>query len=405
MRGTGRSPSVPRMLSHRIPSDAAPNAWAQRLAELRAAGADLVDLTETNPTRTGLSAIGPHERAAIEAAHAGALELAYEPDPRGLRVAREAVARYCASRGMDVDPEHLVLTTGTSESYAHLFRLLADPGDTVLVPSPSYPLFEPLATLESVHVRSYALAYDGRWHLDLDSLERGLAAGAKAVLVVEPNHPTGTCLDERGRSVLEELCERYGSAIVSDEVFGDFGWDGRHGGLPSFAGRRRIPTFVLSGLSKVCGLPQHKLGWIWAGGPESARARALAGLEWIADLFLGVAGQVQHALPALLESRGAFQRRTLERIEMNRAGLAGAAARHPELTVLAAEGGWVQCIRLPATRSEEEWTIALLERGVIVHPGHFYDFAFSPVIVVSLIQTHEAFERGLERLESLLAES
>jgi hypothetical protein len=410
------------MLSSRLPGDAAPNAWARRLAELRAAGTERFDLTEANPTRTGLSAIGPAERAALQAAQAAALERPYEPDPRGLRVAREAVAGYYASRHLAADAEHIVLTTGTSESYAHLFRLLADPGDTVLVPAPSYPLVEPIATLENLRVRSYALAYDGRWHLDLDSLERGLAAGAKAVIVVQPNHPTGSCLDDRELAALEELCARHAAAIIADEVFGDFTWDFTvpaprlrrrdhypggppRLGLPSLVGERRVPTFVLSGLSKVCGLPQLKLGWIWAGGPAAERGRALAGLEWIADLFLSVASPVQLALPELLERRITFWNGTLIRLQGNRDRLTTSADRRPELSILAANGGWVACLRLPATRSEEEWTLALLERGVIVHPGHFYDFSFGPVVVISLIVQPRDFSLGLERLEALLGDS
>jgi alanine-synthesizing transaminase len=407
------------MLSSRVPRDAAPNAWARRLAELRAAGADLFDLTEANPTRTGLSEIGPIERAALEAAQAAALERPYEPDARGLPVAREAVAGYYASRRLVADPGHIVLTTGTSESYAHLFRLLADPGDAVLVPAPSYPLFEPLAALEGVRLRSYALAWDGRWHLDLDSLERGLTAGARAVVVVQPNHPTGTYVEDREIAMLEDLCVRHDTAIIADEVFGDFRWaPARSGGvvpertqatsepmdLPSLTGERRARTFVLSGLSKVCGLPQLKLGWIWVGGPAAERDRSLTALEWIADLFLSVGTPVQLALHALLEGRHAFRRRTLERVIASWGRLLEVAARRPELSVLEPEGGWVACVRLPARRTEEEWTLALLDRGVIVHPGHFYDFNFGPVIVVSLIAQPGAFSRGLEKLESLLGE-
>lgn len=391
------------MLSSRVPRDAAPNAWARRLAELRATGTELLDLTESNPTRTGLSTIGPAERAALEMAHAQALDQAYQPDPRGLRVAREAVAEYYASRRLAASPEHVVLTTGTSESYAHLFRLLANPGDAVLVPAPSYPLFEPLAALEGVQVRSYALAYDGRWHLDLDSLERGLAAGAKAVIVVQPNHPTGSLLAESELAALEERCVRHGAALIADEVFGDFARDGRARGFPSLVGERRARTFVLSGLSKVCGLPQLKLGWIWVGGPAVERQQSLGALEWIADVFLSVASPVQLALPALLATRRAFRDLVLQRIAENHERLRTTIDRRPELSVLESEGGWVACARLPATRSEEEWTLALLERGVIVHPGHFYDLPFGPVAVVSLIVQPRDFSLGLERLEALCA--
>ncbi|MGH7741428.1 MAG: aminotransferase class I/II-fold pyridoxal phosphate-dependent enzyme [Candidatus Eiseniibacteriota bacterium] len=397
-----------------MPRDAAPNAWARRLAELRASGADLCDLTEANPTRLGLSALGEAERSALTPVLTHALEAAYQPDPRGLSSARAAIAAYYAERGLIADAEHLVLTTGTSESYAHLFRLLANPGDTVLVPAPSYPLFEPLAALESVRLRSFSLAWDGRWHLDLDTLASALAAGARAVVIVQPNHPTGTGLDERECAALEDLCVRHGAAIIADEVFGDFAWRLEPGepagaarrrsrGLPSLVGERRAQTFVLSGISKVCGLPQLKLGWIWAGGPAAVRERAIQALEWIADLFLSVASPVQLALPALLAHRHAFQSRTLERITRNRTRLAAAAKRRPELSALEADGGWVACLRLPARLGEEAWALELLEHGVIAHPGHFYDFSFGPVAVVSLIVDPEIFSQACERLEALLA--
>ena len=362
------------MLSSRVPRDAAPNAWARRLAELRSAGAELCDLTEANPTRTGLSELGELERAALTRA----LGTAYQPDARGLPAARAAVAGYYESRALAVDAEHLVLTTGTSESYAHLFRLLADPGDSILVPAPSYPLFEPLAALEGIRIRSFPLAWDGRWHLDLDALSSAMSGGARAVVTVQPNHPTGTCLEARELAALEDLCVRHDAAIIADEVFGDFAWESRPHGLPSLVGERRARTFVLSGLSKVCGLPQLKLGWIWAGGPAAERERALAGLEWIADLFLSVAGPVQLALPALLDQRRTFTSRTLDRVARNRARLSELVKRCPALSALRADGGWVACLRLPSRCTEEVWALALLERGLIVHPGHFYDFGFGP---------------------------
>ena len=263
-----------------------------------------------------------------------------------------------------------MLTASTSESYAHLFRLLADPGGVFLVPSPSYPLFEPLAALEGVSLRPYRLAYDGAWHLDAHSLEEAFAADVRGVIVVQPNHPTGSCLDAQERALLETLCERHGAAIVADEVFGDFPRPGRSAPLPSLVGEARVPTFVLSGLSKVCGMPQMKLGWIVAGGREAARDEALRGLEWIADLFLSVSTPVQVALPRCWPRAGAFQRRVRERLATNlgaarRAGRAppGAGACSP------AQGGWAAVLRVPRQRSEEDWALGLLRRDVVVHPG------------------------------------
>ncbi len=389
------------MLSRRVPHDLEPNAWARLLEERRAAGARLLDLSETNPTRVGLGGAGPDELAALARAEGAR----YEPDPRGSRAAREAVAGYYAERGAAVSPEHLVLTASTSESYAHLFRLLADPGGVFLVPAPSYPLFEPLAALEGVSLRPYRLAYDGAWHLDRHSLEQAFADDVRGVIVVQPNHPTGSCLDADERALLETLCERHGAALLADEVFGDFPRPGRVAPLPSLVGAARVPTFVLSGLSKVCGMPQMKLGWIVAGGPGPARAEALRGLEWIADLFLSVSTPVQVALPTLLAARGPFQRRVRARLAQNLARLDGLVARRPELGVLAAEGGWGAVLRVPRQRSEEEWALGLLARDVVVHPGHFYDFDGEGYLVLSLIPEPDLFTAGLARIEEFAGET
>jgi hypothetical protein len=400
------------MLSRRVPRTSEPNAWARLLEQRRESGARLLDLSEANPTRVGLSGAGEAELAAL-ADPAGAR---YEPDPRGSRVAREAVSGYYAARGITVPPEQVVLTAGTSEAYAHLFRLLCDPGDEVLAPRPGYPLFEPLAALEGVGLGAYGLAYDGRWHLDRDSLERAIGTRTRLTIAVEPNHPTGTCLSAEDRAFVATLCGRHGLALVSDEVFGDFPWpdigtcEARPPGprarttLPSLLDGAVVPTFVLSGLSKVCGMPQMKLSWIAVAGPERERDRAIAGLEWIADLFLSVSTPVQAALPRLLAARHAFQARVRERIAGNLALLARSLEACPELDLLRAEGGWVATLRLPRRRSEEEWVLGLLRRDVVVHPGHFYDFADEAYVVVSLIVEPRVFAEGLARMESLIAE-
>ena len=389
------------MLSRRVPHDLEPNAWARFLEKCRTADTRLLDLSETNPTRVGLGGAGLAELAAL-AQGEGAR---YEPAARGSRAAREAVAGYYAERGAAVSPDHIVLTASTSESYTHLFRLLADPGGVFLVPSPSYPLFEPLAALEGVNLRPYRLAYDGAWHLDRHSLEAAFAADVRGVIVVQPNHPTGSCLEVDERALLETLCERHGAAIIAEEVFGDFPRPGRVAPLPSLVGKGRVPTFVLSGLSKVCGMPQMKLGWIVAGGPGAARDEALHGLEWIADLFLSVSTSVQVALPVLLAARGAFQRRMHGRLAANLARLDELVARRPELQVLPAQGGWAAVLRVPRQRSEEEWALGLLARGVVVHPGHFYDIAGEGYLVLSLIPEPDLFAAGLARIEEFAAEA
>jgi aspartate/methionine/tyrosine aminotransferase len=301
-----------------------------------------------------------------------------------------------------------VLTAGTSEAYAHLFRLLADPGGTFLVPAPSYPLFEPLAALEGVTLRRYRLAWDGRWSLDRDSLARAFegaagAGGVRGVIVVQPNHPTGSCLDAGEIGDLEALCEAHGAAIISDEVFGDFPWPPADSALPGLLGPRRVPTFVLSGLSKVCGMPGMKLSWIAAAGPDAAREQALAGLEWIADLFLSVGTPVQAALPRLLEARHPFQARVRERLRANLDALRAFTARRPEFELLPAAGGWVAVLRVPLVRSEEDWTLELLRRDVVAHPGHFYEMDHGAHLVLSLIVEPRDFGAGLARIEALAA--
>jgi aspartate/methionine/tyrosine aminotransferase len=397
------------MLMRRVPSSE-PNDWSRLLDARRAERAPLLDLIEQNPTRVGLVSVGTAEIAAFASP-----EMArYDPDARGAPAAREAIARYYGERGLSVAADAIVLVSGTSEAYAHLFRVLCDPGDEVLAPAPGYPLLEPLAALEGVRLGRYRLSYDGRWHLDLDSLERGIGPRTRAVIVIEPNHPTGSWLDPDDRAALERVCSRHGLAIVSDEVFGDFPWpESAHRAparapgarLPSLIESRAVPTFTLSGLSKLCGMPQMKLGWIVVGGPDQERDQALRDLEWIADLFLSVSTPVQLALPRLLEARHAFGAAVRERLQVNLGRVEAMVRARPELTVFRAAGGWVASLRLPATRTEDEWALELLRRDVVVHPGHFYDFAEAPVIVVSLITLPETFGAGCDRLEALLADS
>jgi len=434
-------PPVAPMRSRRVPATAEPNAWSRLLEGRRASGATLLDLTESNPTRVGLA--GGGLAAPVDPGAA-----TYAPDPRGLAAARAAVAGYYADRGIRVEPEHIVLTSSTSESYAHLFRLLADPGETLLVPEPSYPLFGPLAALEGVRLAPYRLTWRHGWRLDLDSLEAAADEGARAIITVEPNHPTGSCLAPTERAAVEELCERRGMAIVSDEVFGDFAWPavaaervpeaseaarptgsdattraraarqvpsppvapdaGRAPAsprpiapLPSFVAPSRVPSFVLSGISKVCGLPQLKLSWIVAAGPARPRDEALAGLEWIADLFLSVGTPVQLALPRLLADRHVFQARVCERLATNLARLRAATAAADGPAWLEGQGGWNAVLRLPAGRGGEAVALELLQRDVVVHPGHFYDFEDDDVLVVSLLVEPRDFAAGLERIAQL----
>jgi aspartate/methionine/tyrosine aminotransferase len=394
--------TVPTMRSRRLPASLDPNAWARAVASARAAGHALLDLTESNPTRVGLSEWTPELQAMLADARAQR----YEPDPRGDLAAREAIARYHGERGAAPSPGSVVLTSGTSESYAHLFRLLADPDDVVLVPRPSYPLFEPIADLEAVRLESYRLAWDGAWHLDLGSVDAALAAAgerARALILVEPNHPTGTTLDESEREALVQRLATRGIALISDEVFADFPWPPRHDPLPGWLGERRVPTFVLGGLSKCCGLPQLKLGWIAVSGPDRERREMLEGLEWIGDLFLSVATPTQMALPELLGSRHAYQDRVRRRLQSNLDALTEWRRGRSEIDALAGAAGWSVVLRLPAAR-DAAWERALLERDVVVHPGHFYGVETGDTLVLSLIPETPIFREGLGRIGAALDE-
>ena len=387
------------MLSSRVPRDYTPNPLAALLEEKRAAGRPILDLTDTNPTRAGLPTLSAEGRAAL----AGAEGARYEPDPRGRREAREAIAAYYAGRGasaVSIDPARIFLTSSTSEAYAHLFRLLCDPEDEVAVPRPSYPLLAPLARLEYARLREYRLAYDdGRWALDLDSLEAAIGPRTRAVVVIEPNNPTGSCLSPAERASVESLCVDRGITIISDEVFGDVPWPPRREPLPSWGGERRVPTFVLGGISKLCGLPQMKLGWIAACGPKGVLREALNGLEWIADLFLSVGTPVQIALPQLLEERTAYQAALRERIGANLAILS--QSREP-FTLLGGEGGLSAVLRFEPrggaaeTEGVAEW--ALRSREVLLHPGHFYDMPREDDAVVSLLTPPAVTTEAIARI-------
>ena len=404
MRGEGPE-SRARLISGRVPRDLEPNDLSRAVAERRRAGADLLDLTETNPTRVGLAALDPASLSALAPPELSR----YDPNPRGLPAAREAVASYLAARApagpAAFGPDSILLTAGTSEGYAHLFRLLCDPGDRVLAPRPSYPLLAGLAAAEGLELSTYRLAHDGRrWTLDLDSVEAGLARGARAVIVVEPNNPTGSCLAAEERAALEALCGRRGAAIVSDEVFGDFPWPPREAPLAGFGPAAPVPTFVLGGISKLCGLPQLKLGWIAVAGPERERREALQGLEWIADLFLSVGSAAQLALPRLLEGRHGFLRRAAARLAGNLEALRATAARSGALEILAGEGGWSAVIRATGERGREPGGLPALARGVYLHPGHFYDLPDDRHAVVSLLPEPGVFQEALDRIAAMLAE-
>jgi aspartate/methionine/tyrosine aminotransferase len=377
------------MFSSRTRWDRVQNRLATLLERKRRAGESVLDLTVSNPTAVGLRA--PDEVLALLGDATGA---AYAPDPRGLASAREAVAADFARRGHALGAERLVLCASTSEAYAWLFKLLADPGDNVLVPRPSYPLFEFLADLESISTRTYPLSYDGAWHVDLAAVEEAIRPRTRAIVVVNPNTPTGSFVSRTEADRLMGLCARRGLALVSDEVFADFGDAPDPSRVTSFAGDGPALAFSLGGLSKSCGLPQLKLGWIAVSGPPELRDEALARLEIVADTYLSVGMPVQCALPGILAALPRLQAPIAARVTRNRASLRERLASSPA-TLLAADGGWSAVIRVPATLTEEERVLRLLERdGVLVHPGFFFDFPREAYLVASLLPRPDDFDHG-----------
>jgi alanine-synthesizing transaminase len=381
------------MFSTRVPADLAPNRLTVAERAIRARGGRLIDLTETNPTRIGLSY--PQDASAALASPA---TLSYDPQPFGLAAAREAVAETILAAGQPVDPARVILTASTSEAYSFLFKLLCDPGDQVLVPVPSYPLFEHLTRLELVEIRPYPLDYHGTWSIDIHAVEAAATPRTRAVLVVSPNNPTGSMLTRPDLSALASFCASRGLALVGDEVFCDYTIDAR----PDIAGvldQAEALTFSLGGLSKSAGLPQMKLGWMAAAGPPPLVDAALSRLEIICDAFLSVSTPVQHAARALLAHGSTIRRLITERVRRNLDALQALAAGHPDCSVLRVEGGWSAVVRVPATRPEESLVLDLLERdGVLVHPGYFFDFPHEAFVVVSLLPDPESFRDGAARL-------
>ena len=362
--------------------------FAAAIREARAAGRELIDLTVSNPTVCGFQ----YDAEAILRPLGNVGALTYDPDPRGMRSAREAVAEYYGDHGADVDPDEVVLTTSTSEGYGYLFRLLCDANDEVLVAQPSYPLFDFLADLEDVRLKSYPLFYDQGWWIDFAELEKRIGPRTKAVVVVNPNNPTGHATGTAERQRLEEICVRRGLALIVDEVFLDYPLTEQR--LRSFAvGPHPVLTFCLSGMSKIAGLPQMKAGWIVGLGPEAERSQAMGRLEVIADTFLSMNAPVQGALPRWLAGRKAIQGQILERLRQNLG-----AAQGSGVEVLQVEGGWSAILRLPQMGEDDLAETLLREVGVLVHPGSFYGIPELGRVVISLLGPEGEFREGLERV-------
>lgn len=368
--------------SSRTGWDLGESSFAESIRRARAEGRTLIDLTLSNPTVCGFH----YDAEAILTPLSDPRALVYDPDPKGMRSAREAVASYYADHGADVDPDSIVLATSTSEGYGYLFRLLCDAGDEVLVAQPSYPLFNFLADLEDVRLRPYPLFYDYGWWIDFAELESRIGPRTRAIVLVHPNNPTGHGTKGEERRRLEEICARNGLALIVDEVFLDYPLNGE--ALESFAQEpHRVPTFVLSGLSKIAGLPQVKVGWIATFAPAVELGSALGRLEVIADTFLSMNAPAQLALPSWLASRAKIKKQILDRALANIRKIDGYG-----LGKLHCEAGWSAIIRLPRVGVGAD---RLLDEGVVVHPGSFYEMPEPERIVVSLIVPEEAFSTGI----------
>ena len=385
------------MFSSRTNWPLAPNRLSELLRERRERGLPVLDLTESNPTRCSFELNAQDILAPLSNHRA----LVYEADPRGPCVAREAVAQYYFERGVHLHPDQIFLTASTSEAYSFVFRLLANPGEKILAPQPSYPLFDFLGALNDVEVVPYPLFYDDGWQVDLDGLASRMDTRTRALLVVHPNNPTGSYVRKRERNRMIQICDRTGAAIIADEVFADYSFGADPERVVTHAQYSDALSFTLSGLSKICALPQMKLGWIVINGPPELRSQAQARLEVIADTYLSVSAPVALAAPTWLAARGRIQAQISERVQLNLRKLDELLAPGLPVSRLNVEGGWYAVLRVPATRSDEDWAAALLTyEGVSLHPGHFYDFPSDGFLVISLLPKQGVFADALARVIS-----
>lgn len=366
------------MFSRRLPWHAESNAISLLLARKKAEGARILDLTESNPTRAGIV----YPEAEILASFLNPAMLVYDPESAGLLEARRRIAA-----AFDLRAEDLILTSSTSEAYAWIFKLLCNPGDQVLVPQPSYPLFDYLASLENVTTVHYPLHYHGAWSIDLTALRERITPNTRAIVVVNPNNPTGSYISEDELDALDSICREHDLALISDEVFAPYALNPQRSFTP-VASACTATAFSLNGLSKLAGLPQMKLAWIQTNDPEAHKR-----LELIADTYLSVGTPVQYALPALLEARSPIQHQIRQRVAANLKELR--RDFHPRTI----EGGWYAVLQVPQTMPEEQWVLHLLEQhNVLVQPGYFYDFASEAFLVLSLLTPPEVFREGLAPL-------
>lgn len=372
-----------------------PNRLAEALEQHKSSGRRLLDLSASNPTECGFT----YDAPAIMRSLCSPASLQYHPDPKGLKSARLAVSNYYAENGEQVSIEDLILTASTSEAYSFIFRLLCNPGDELLIPTPSYPLFDFLADVNDVKLMRYPLFYDHGWHIDIHALKQAVTPRTRGIIVVHPNNPTGHFTKAEEVAQLNQICSANQMAIIADEVFLDFSL---HAKQKSFVANPGALTFTMSGISKISGLPQMKFAWLAVNGPEAERRETLARLEMIADTYLSLNAPIQLAAPVLLQQRKQFQQQLMARVRANLAELNSQLSEKRHVSRLAVEGGWYAVLRVPATRSDEELALELLKKhDVYIHPGHYYDFPSEGYLIVSLITPEQDFTEGVRRILSV----
>lgn len=403
-----------KMFADRTNWNLTPNRLSEALAAHLAAGKGLRDLSASNPTEEGFE----RSAEAVLTALRNDASLTYAPDPKGLLPARQAVANYYKSRGDEVSPDDIVLTTSTSEAYSFVFRTLCNPGDEILVPAPSYPLFGFLAEIHDVRLVQYRLIYDYGWQIDFHAVDQAMTPRTRGIIVVNPNNPTGHYVKPDELATLNDICSKRGMALIADEVFLDFSYgestvrrDAVKNPRARVAVAGRKPqslatnspalTFTMSGLSKISGLPQMKAAWLVTSGPAELKTSALERLEVIADTYLSMNSPIQLAIPEFLDQRHGFQKQIITRVRRNVAELDRQLTSKKSCTRLEIEGGWYALLRVPATRSDDDLAVDLLtSKGIYVHPGHFYDFQTDGYLIVSLIIQEREFAEGIRLLLS-----
>jgi aspartate/methionine/tyrosine aminotransferase len=402
------------MFAERTNWNLTPNRLSEALAQHLAAGKRLYDLSASNPTEVGFS----YDRETILHAMCNEAALTYVPDPQGLLRARQGVAEYYAERGDEVAAEDIILTASTSEAYSFVFHALCNPGDELLVPAPSYPLFGFLAGINDVVLAHYPLIYDHGWQIDFPSLEKAITPRTRGIIVVNPNNPTGHFVKPEELSTLNEICSARDMALIADEVFLDFAHGDANGRRelgrvsrprggngtkpPTLATNSGALTFTMSGLSKISGLPQMKAAWLVASGPEPLQKEALERIEVIADTYLSMNAPIQLALPVFLQQRHGFQKQVMMRVRRNVGELDRQLMMRKTCSRLEIEGGWYAVVRVPVTRSDDDLAVDLLtKKGIYVHPGHFYDFATDGHLIVSLIMPEREFAEGCRQMLSM----